>query len=125
MTLTVRPLDATLGAIVTGVDLARLDDRSWRDVHAAFLEYGVLVFPDRNLSDAEQGDFALRFGQLEKLHPKQPGPTLMISNRKGNGSLAQLEDAQYQVLKGNEGWHTDSTYMPLASKAAMLRTTNT
>jgi alpha-ketoglutarate-dependent taurine dioxygenase len=24
------------------------------------------------------------------------------------------------VLKGNEGWHTDSTYMPLASKAAML-----
>ena len=120
MTLTVRPLDATLGAIVTGVDLARLDDRSWRDVHAAFLEYGVLVFPDQNLSDAEQGDFALRFGQLEKLHPKQPGPTLMISNRKGNGSLAQLEDAQYQVLKGNEGWHTDSTYMPLASKAAML-----
>ena len=24
------------------------------------------------------------------------------------------------MLKGNEGWHTDSTYMPLAAKAGML-----
>ena len=25
-----------------------------------------------------------------------------------------------KLMKGNEGWHTDSTYMPVASKAAML-----
>ena len=25
-----------------------------------------------------------------------------------------------QILRGNEGWHTDSSYMPLAAKASVL-----
>lgn len=120
MTISVQPLDATLGAVVTNIDLEHLDTPTWHEVHAAFLKHGVLVFPNQQLSEAGQGRFARRFGNLEKLHPKQPGPTLIISNRKRDGTLAQSEDGQYQVLKGNEGWHTDSTYMPLASKAAML-----
>jgi alpha-ketoglutarate-dependent taurine dioxygenase len=120
MTITTTPIDATLGAVVTGVDVERLDDRTWPEIHTAFLKYGALVFPGQQLSEAGQGAFALRFGAVEKLHPKQPGETLLISNRKADGSLARPDESHYQVLKGNEGWHTDSTYMPLASKAAML-----
>ncbi len=120
MTITTTPIDATLGAVVTGVDVERLDDRTWAEIHTAFLKHGVLVFPGQQLSETGQGAFALRFGEVEKLHPKQPGATLMISNRKVDGSLAKPDESQYQVLKGNEGWHTDSTYMPLASKVAML-----
>ncbi len=120
MPMTITPADATLGAVVTGVDLAKLDDATWTSIHDAFLRYGVLVFPGQKLSEAEQGAFALRFGKTEKLFPQQTKPTLNFSNQKPDGSLAQPEDPQYQILKGNEGWHTDSTYMPLASKAAML-----
>ena len=50
--LHIEPLDATLGAIVTGVDLAALDEPSWGAVQAAFLEHALLIFPRQHL-DAE------------------------------------------------------------------------
>lgn len=120
MTMTVTPLDATLGATVTDVDLAGLDDESWAEIHSAFLEYGVLVFPGQNLDDEAQGAFGHRFGDIEQLSPRQTGASIYVSNQKQDGSVAGPDEPGYQILRGNEGWHTDSTYMPLASKAAML-----
>lgn len=120
MSITVKPNDGAAGAVVTDVDLAALDDPTWAEVHSAFLEYGVLVFPEQHLDEEAQGAFALRFGNIEKLHPKQDRPTLHFGNVKADGTLAQPSEEQYKVLKGNEGWHTDSTYMPLAAKASML-----
>ena len=120
MTITVTPVDATLGAVVTDVDLADISDQTWADVHAAFLKYGVLVFPGQNLDEESQGAFAQRFGNTEQLSPSQNGATIVFTNRKEDGSLAQPEEYAYKIMKGNEGWHTDSTYMPLAAKAAML-----
>ena len=118
--MTIEPVDATLGAIVTNVRLANLDDETWSAIYAAFLTYGVLAFPGQHLTEQEQGEFAHRFGQPEQLSPKQKGPNVPISNRKADGSVAQPDEYQFQILRGNEGWHTDSTYMPLASKVAML-----
>ena len=66
-TLVVAPIDATLGARVTGVDLANLDDAAFAAIYKEFLEYGVLIFPDQNLSDEAQAQFALRFGEIERV----------------------------------------------------------
>ena len=121
MTLTVTPLDATLGAVVTDVDLAGLDDDTWAEIHAAFLEHGVLVFPDLHPDEESQGAFARRFGTIEKLSPRQQGSTLVFTNQKRDGSLTKPDEQGFHIMKGNEGWHTDSTYMPLAAKASMLR----
>jgi len=120
MSITVTPVDATLGAVVTGVDLANIGDEAWAEIHAAFLGYGVLIFPGQKLDEQSQGAFALRFGDVEQLSPKQQGATIEFTNRKPDGSLAGPQEQAYKLMKGNEGWHTDSTYMPLASKAAML-----
>lgn len=120
MTMTVTPVDATLGAVITGVDLATISDEEWASIHAAFLDYGVLVFPGQKLDEQSQGAFALRFGNVEQLSPRQNGATIEFTNRKPDGSLAGPQEQAYKLMKGNEGWHTDSTYMPLASKAAML-----
>ena len=120
MPITVTPTDATLGAVVTDVDLAELDDATWEEIHAAFLKHGVLIFPGQNLDEEAQGAFALRFGNIEKLNPKQAKPTVQFSNQKPDGTTAQPSDPGYPLMRGNEGWHTDSTYMPLAAKAAML-----
>ena len=120
MPITVTPTDATLGAVVTDVDLAQLDDATWEEIHAAFLKHGVLIFPGQNLDEEAQGAFALRFGNIEKLNPKQAKPTVQFSNQKPDGTTAQPSDPGYPLMRGNEGWHTDSTYMPLAAKAAML-----
>lgn len=120
MTMIVTPVDATLGAVITGVDLASISDEAWTSIYAAFLDYGVLVFPGQKLDERSQGAFALRFGAVEQLSPKQNGATIEFTNRKPDGSLAGPQEQAYKLMKGNEGWHTDSTYMPLASKAAML-----
>ena len=34
---TFTPIDATLGAVVTDVDLRRVDDATWAEIHSAFL----------------------------------------------------------------------------------------
>lgn len=120
MTIAIKPINATLGAVISNVALAELDDATWGEIHAAFLTYGVLVFPNQHLDAAAQGRFARRFGELEQMSPKGETPTFPIANIRPDGTLAGEADEQYRILKGNEGWHTDSTYMPLASKAAML-----
>ena len=120
MNMTVTPIDASLGAVVTDIKLKDLDDATWADLYAMFLKHGVLVFPEQHLDDAQQDAFARRFGDIEQLNPKQQGAVVRISNTKEDGSVAEPNEYQFKVLRGNEGWHTDSTYMPLASKAAML-----
>ena len=92
MIMTVTPIDATLGAVITDVDLASLDDGVWTGIHEAFLQYGVLVFPGQHLDEAPQSAFALRFGNTEKLSSRQKGPTIKFSNQKPDGSLAQPDE---------------------------------
>ncbi len=116
---TITPLDATLGATVTGIDLANLDEAAWQLVEDAFHEYAALVFPAQNLTEAAQIAFALRFGEIELLRGDD-AKAVAISNQKADGGLLQPEDHRYQTLRGNEGWHTDSSYMPLAAKASIL-----
>ena len=120
MAVTFEPTDATIGAYVTGADFEAMTDEVWEPIYAAFLEYGLLIFPKLNPSEEAQGAFAMRFGEVEKLSPKQDKPTLHFSNQKPDGSTVKPDEEGYKVARGNEGWHTDSTYMPLASKAAML-----
>jgi alpha-ketoglutarate-dependent taurine dioxygenase len=50
--------------VVTGLRLATLDDTTWHDLHAAWLEYALLIFPGQQLSRDEQTAFAKRFGPL-------------------------------------------------------------
>ena len=114
----VTPTDATLGAVVTGIDLASLDEPAWRGVEDAFHEYAVLIFPAQNLSAEAQVAFGTRFGRVEQLVPGMK--IVPISNQRRDGSLLADSEHQMQVLIGNEGWHTDSSYMPISAKASIL-----
>jgi alpha-ketoglutarate-dependent taurine dioxygenase len=58
----ITPIDATLGAVVTNLDLSRMDPLTWKTVEQAFHEHGVLVFPAQHLSAEAQVAFANRFG---------------------------------------------------------------
>ncbi|MGR8918320.1 MAG: TauD/TfdA dioxygenase family protein [Gammaproteobacteria bacterium] len=118
MPLTIQRTEATLGAYITGVDLADLDERSFEEIRAAFLEYGVLIFPGQNLSAEDQVAFASRFGEIEVLVDDLK--TTPITNVTADGSLADEESQQMQILLGNEMWHTDSSYMPVSAKASVL-----
>ena len=114
--LRIEPLaGTTFGATVTGVKVAALDDTAFRDLYAAWLEYALLIFPGQHLKRAEQIAFAKRFGPLEF-------EMAALSNVKADGSL-RLEadnDDMMKILKGNMGWHCDSTYMPVQAKGAVF-----
>ena len=108
-------LDATFGAVVHGVKLRDLSDTEWTELYRAWLDRALLIFPDQHLSREQQIAFAKRFGPLEfEIAP--------ISNVRKDGSLrdeAENDDVM-KILKGNMGWHADSTYMPLQAKGAVF-----
>ena len=105
----------TFGATVTGVRLAGIDEAGARALHAAWLEHALLIFPGQHLARAEQIAFARRFGPLEF-------EMAALSNVKADGSLRREadNDDMMKILKGNMGWHCDSTYMPVQAKGAVF-----
>jgi alpha-ketoglutarate-dependent taurine dioxygenase len=115
----ITPLDASFGARITDVTLGRLDDLEWSAIEKAFNEYGALVFPAQFLSDEEHIAFAERFGPIELLRGSAE-KAVRISNKRAGGGVLSAEEKSFRTLKGNEGWHTDSSYMPLAAKASAL-----
>ena len=108
----------TLGATVSGVKLGALNPADWRAIEQAFHEHALLVFPAQHLDDQQQLAFAQRFGEVEVL--VEGKTTIAISNRGEQGQALREDSVFMQLLRGNEGWHTDSSYMPLAAKASVL-----
>ena len=111
----VRRLDASFGAEVTDVRLADLDDAGFEGLRALWLEHALLIFPDQHLSIDAQNAFARRFGELEF-------PAAPLSNVRGDGSLRADDgsDDVVAILRGNMGWHADSTYMPVQARGAVF-----
>ena len=111
----VQPLDRSFGAVVTGLRLADLDGPTFTELYDVWLTHALLIFPGQHLSNADQVAFAERFGALEF-------PLAPISNVRKDGSLRPDDDSDdvVKVLKGNMGWHADSTYMPVQAKGAVF-----
>jgi alpha-ketoglutarate-dependent taurine dioxygenase len=114
-TFQVRPLDATFGATVTDLVLAEIDDESFPALYRTWLDHALLIFPGQHLTRDQQIAFAKRFGDLEF----EWAP---LSNVRADGSLRPDDDSDdvIKVLKGNMGWHADSTYMPVQAKGAVF-----
>ena len=111
----VQPLDTSFGAVITGVRIPELDQPAWQALHETWLKYALLIFPGQFLKKDEQIAFAKRFGPLEF----EMGA---VSNVREDGTL-RLEaegDDVVKILKGNEGWHADSTFKPIQAKGAVF-----
>lgn len=111
----VQPVDATFGAVITGLRIPELDQATWQALHDAWLKHALLIFPGQFLKKDEQIAFARRFGDLEF----EMGA---VSNVREDGTLrveAEGDDV-VKILKGNEGWHADSTFKPIAAKGAVF-----
>ncbi|MCH2170089.1 TauD/TfdA family dioxygenase [Myxococcota bacterium] len=113
--LQVERLDATFGARVTGIDLRELDDTAFQQLHDLWLDAALLIFPDQHLTDDEQVRFAGRFGRLDF-------KIAALSNVLSDGSVRpdDKDDEVIAILRGNMGWHADSTYMPVQAKGAVF-----
>ena len=123
MALSIRNLDAKLGAEISGVDVSKPLPQSEIDaIGATWRERLVVVFHGQNLSDPQLIAFSKNFGELDPPGPNPYGEPFLkdhpelnvISNVKENGKpLGNLGD-------GEAVWHADMTYVDVPPKAAML-----
>ena len=122
MSIKVTPLatryGCTLGASVSGIALHALTAADWAVVEQAFHQHALLIFPGQHLEPAAQEAFARRFGEIEILVKGKQ--SIALSNRDERGQALRDDSVFMQLLRGNEGWHTDSSYMRLAAKASVL-----
>ena len=105
----VTPLSDALGAEVTGIDSADLDEATFETLRDAFHDNIVLVVRDQHLTPAEQTVFAKRFGDIqyhinkEHMMPGQP-EVLILSTEIKNGKNMGIPDA-------GSDWHSDHSYV--------------
>ena len=131
MTVTIVPLHSVFAGEVSGVDLTRPiggDDAG--AIEAGMDQYGVLVFRDQDISDAQQVAFTRNFGDLEyyqtpgtirKHEDNRLGPGIAdLSNLKRDGSIISAEDRVWFFKLGDRLWHSDSSFRPVPAKYSAL-----
>jgi taurine dioxygenase len=111
-------LSDALGAEITGIDVAAIDDRTFVAIHAAFLEYQLLVFRDQALPPETQIAFSGRFGPIER-RPDRPftlngvPEVTVLSNRHAEGEPVG-------VINAGDFWHTDLSFADIPARATFL-----
>lgn len=119
----VMPLDAPLGAEITGIDLSKpLSADIINLILQAWYDHLVIFFRNQKLNNKELVAVARYFGELEHSPPNKSGSTWLsgfpeltcISNIKENGQPIGSLGA------GEAIWHTDMSYIDEPPTASML-----
>lgn len=108
----VRPMGATVGGLISGVDLTtELADEVIAEIHQALLDYKVVFFRDQPVTPAQHVAFARRFGDLE-VHP-------FIPANSEHPELVRFEKSP-DVGGYENGWHSDVSWRETPSLGAVL-----
>ncbi|MFT5173702.1 MAG: alpha-ketoglutarate-dependent 2,4-dichlorophenoxyacetate dioxygenase [Gammaproteobacteria bacterium] len=119
-------LHSRFAARVQGIDLStELAPRAVSAVLAALDQHSVLVFPQQDLTPADQVRFSSYFGPLEQAITRMGDDDVarqiaLLSNVNEDGTLCSISDSKMLFHRGNEMWHTDSTYKPQTALASLL-----
>lgn len=117
-TLEVETLTPHIGAKVRGLDLSQpLTNEQARDVHQAWIDWKILVFPNQHLNRDQHKAFARRWGKLH-VHPMQP-------TYGGDEEILVVKTTRDSAYTSGDGWHTDVTCDPVPPLGSMLYITET
>lgn len=127
MTLIVTPITPRFGATCSGLDLTRkLTPAEVRQVTDAMDTWGVTVWRNTGMSDADHVEFSRNFGFLEKVPVREGFPSRLpfrelfdASNLNAEGAIT-TDQAAIEYRKGDRLWHTDSAFMTLRTSFSLL-----
>jgi taurine dioxygenase len=103
-----------VGAEIRGVDLSRpLDERTFKDIHAALVDNGVIFFRDQHLTPEQQKDFGRLFGELH-VHPAAP------SLLPGHPEILVIHADETSKHVAGENWHSDVSCDPEPPMGSIL-----
>lgn len=120
--LVVTPLQPTIGAEVSGIDIAKpINDAQREAIRAAVLKYKVIFFRDQPLTSEQHAAFAGQFGPLYT-HPT----TKHDSKLPPAHAIAAVDDREYgkrfkAVLDSGDAYHTDTSWRLVPTWGAVLR----
>jgi alpha-ketoglutarate-dependent 2,4-dichlorophenoxyacetate dioxygenase len=133
MNLDITRLQPLFGARITGVDLSRsLDEDVLRAIERAMDTYAVCVLPGQRIDDAQQVAFSRFYGPLEvspgigregrpatdaRIQHKE---IFDISNLDQSGGILDESHPRAAFMRGNELWHTDSSFKSPGAMWSML-----
>ena len=88
MALKLRRLSNALGAEVCDIDLTQpMSESTFGEIYSAFLQHGILLFRNQNISREQHIEFSRRFGELDN-HDSLPrdrhpdyAELLMVTNK--------------------------------------------
>jgi len=120
-TLTVTPLEPTIGAEISGVDISQpISDAVRDEIKRAILQYKVVFFRDQVLDEDSHAAFAARFGRLYT-HPNTQRSDKIASVHKIQAS----DFARYERTKTSTtiegGYHSDTSWRLAPTWGAVLR----
>jgi len=121
--ISIRNLDAPLGAEVAGVDVSTpLPQADIDAIENAWRERLVVVFHDQSLSDPQLIEFSKNFGELDPPGPNPYGQPFLKDHPELNVISNVVEDGKPigNLGDGEAVWHADMTYVDVPPKAAML-----
>jgi taurine dioxygenase len=125
MTLTVTPLCANFGAVVSGLDFDKtISDAEREQLYDLWLEHGIVLVRGHNMSPEKQIEFSRLFGILEA-HPLESirssqYPELMeLSSENSRTSPFAIWDGE--PIVGRLPWHKDLIYTAKPNRGAVLR----
>lgn len=109
----VLPLTSTVGAEISGIDLAapirEIDARHLRD---ALFRWGVIYFHDQELNPAQYLAFAKSMGEVEE--------KATLAHVEGFPSIGRLVKEADHVTSIGDMWHVDHSYMATPMNITML-----
>ncbi|MBN36634.1 MAG: hypothetical protein CMM46_18015 [Rhodospirillaceae bacterium] len=114
--LVCNPLHDDFGASVTGIDLGSpLESAQVAAVKRAIDRFSFLVFPNQDMDDPRQLAFTRYLGEPEVEHVRfgQQGVVDYfgtIGNIDENGNQQGNDHAVTKYVRGNEMWHSDSSF---------------
>jgi alpha-ketoglutarate-dependent 2,4-dichlorophenoxyacetate dioxygenase len=110
-------------AVVAAIDLRYKPSPSeLDDLISAQYQYGVLVFPDQELSDEQLVTFGSLLGPLQKmaLTGDPNGHVINITNLDKTGQLLPPDHRLRHLAAANQLWHTDGSYMNVRNTVSLL-----
>lgn len=120
--ITVKQLEPTIGAEVSGIDLRQPLSQAQRDhIKTLLLKHRVLFFRDQHIDSEQQLALARQFGKIYE-HPstRQVEHRTKAESAQSHRISATIARQEYQVTSGR--WHSDTSWLVRPTWGAILRT---
>ena len=122
MALKLRKLSYALGAEICGVNTgAPMSETAFGEIYQAFLDHGILLFRDQDITREQHIEFSRRFGALDThgslpqdQHPNHPELLLVTNEPNADGTPSNSRYTGRQ-------WHSDMSFTLQPSLGSLLK----